>query len=493
MSRRITIDPLTRLEGHGKIEIFLDDHGEVENAWLQVPELRGFERFCVGRPAEEMPQITAHICGVCPAAHHLASALALDDLWKAEPPPAAHKLRELYYNLFILEDHALHFYYLGGPDLLLGADTPAAQRNVLGVISKLGAGVGARVVGTRRQVRAIMGEMSGRTAHPVFALPGGLSRPMPRATLEKVRTLGPELVEFAQFSLDTFYEIVVRGDAWKRAMEAEPFNLTTHSMGLVDERNRVTFYRGHVRVVDTHGAEILTFQPRDYAQHLDEHLENWTYVKFPFLRARGWQGFTEGQESSLYRVGPLGRLNAATAMATPRAEEHRQRMFDALGGRPVHKTLAFHWARLVEVMQAAETVAALSLDEELLSDNIRRIPTATPTEGVGIVEAPRGTLIHHYKTDSDGILTHANLIVASQHNAAPVQISVRKAARGFIHAGKVDDAILNQLEMAYRAYDPCNACASHSLPGEMPLQVTVRDRDGVEVRRLTRGLLTEDA
>ncbi|MBI5497941.1 MAG: Ni/Fe hydrogenase subunit alpha [Deltaproteobacteria bacterium] len=493
MSQRITIDPMTRLEGHGKIEIFLNDAGEVEHAYLQIPELRGFERFCVGRPAEEMPQITAHICGVCPAAHHLASARALDDLWKVDPPPAAHKLRELYYNLFILEDHALHFYYLGGPDLLLGADTPPAQRNVLGVIAKLGADVGARVVSTRKAVRAIMGEMSGRTAHPVFALPGGLSRPMPPPTLEKLRALAPSLVDFAAFSLDTFYKLVVAGDAWNRAMEAEPFNLRTHSMGLVDDQGRVTFYRGRVRVVDTAGAELLTFAARDYAQHIDEHAESWTYVKFPFLRARGWKGFEEGPDSSLYRVGPLGRLNAATGMATPRAEEHRQKMFTALGGRPVHRTLAFHWARLVEVMQAAEAVAALAEDEELRSPDVRRIPEATPAEGIGIVEAPRGTLIHHYQTDAQGILTHVNLIVASQHNAAPVQISVRKAARGFIHGGKVDDAILNQLEMAYRAYDPCNACASHSLPGEMPLDVQVRARDGTLVRRLSRGVVAGDA
>jgi len=487
MTRRITIDPITRLEGHGRIEIFLDAEGNVENAYLQVPELRGFERFCLGRPAEEMPQITAHVCGVCPAAHHLASARALDALWRVEPPEAAHRIRELYYNLFMFEDHALHFYFLGGPDFLVGPKAPRAERNVLGVIGRVGLEVGKKVIAARREAREIMTAMAGRVVHPVFAVPGGLSRPLAPETVQRLREVAPRLVDFAAFSLEAFATAVLASKAYLDVIRSETFRGRHHCMGMVDGSGRVTFYRGRIRVVDPTGREKAIFEPKDYLDHVAEHVEPWSYVKFPFLRDPGWTGFEEGESSGLYRVGPLARLNVATGMATPRAEEHARRLFEALG-RPAHQTLAFHWARLVEALQAAETVERLSRDEALLDPGIRRLPTEIPTGGVGAVEAPRGTLFHHYQTDPRGLLTMVNLVVASQHNAGPVQISVRKAARSLIRAGKADEGTLNVLEMAFRAYDPCNACASHALPGEMPLEVTVRGPGG-EVRQvLSRGL-----
>ncbi|BDG09929.1 Ni/Fe hydrogenase subunit alpha [Anaeromyxobacter paludicola] len=495
MSRRITIDPVTRLEGHGRIEIALDERGEVRDAWLQVPELRGFERFCVGRPAEEMPQLTAHVCGVCPAAHHLASARALDALYGAEPPPAAHAIRALYYHLFLLEDHALHFYYLGGPDLLLGADAPQGMRSLFGVVAALGKEVGERVVAARREARGLMQAIGGRTVHPVFALPGGISRPLAKETLERLRRAAPMLLDFAGFTLDAFARRV-RGAAGYEALLASPaFRLETHSMGQVDGEGRLSFYGGRLRVVDPRGDELLSFEGKDYARHLAEHVEPWTYVKFPYLRAQGWRGFEEGAASGLYRVGPLARLNAAPRMATPRAGAERERLFEALGGRPVHQTLAFHWARLVEALQAAEAIAAAASDPLLESPEVRRVPEPLEArcppggelEGVGVVEAPRGTLVHHYRAGPDGLLTGATLLVASQHNAAPIQISVRRAAAELIHGGRVDDRILNTLEMAFRAYDPCNACASHALPGELALAVTIRGPGGEVVRRLARG------
>jgi F420-non-reducing hydrogenase large subunit len=489
VSRRVTIDPLTRLEGHGKIEIFLDDEGEVEEAYLQIPELRGFERFCVGRPAEEMPRITAQICGVCPASHHIASARALDALYAVEPPPAAHLIREIYLSLFFVEDHALHFYYLGGPDLFVGHDAPAAERNVLGVIKKLGAEAGARVVSMRKRARAAMGAIAGRAAHPVFALPGGVSRPLPAEVIAELRALGPDLVDFAGFSLDAFDRVIRAGDAWRRALDAEAFHLRTANLGLVDDQDRVSFYRGDLRVVGADGALVARFPPADFREHLAEHEERWTYVKFPYLRALGFRGFREGADNGIYRVGPLGRVNAARGMATPRAEAQRQRMVEALGGAPIHRTLAFHWARLVEMLQAAETIEHIAHDPALGDTHVRNLPEAAPKEGVGVVEAARGTLIHRYRTDPAGLLTEVELLVASQQNAAPIQISVRKAARALIHGGRVEPALLNELEMAYRAYDPCNACATHALPGELPLEVLIRDASGVRAR-LTRGLLT---
>lgn len=487
MTRRITIDPITRLEGHGKVEILLDEQGNGQHAFLQVPELRGFERFCVGRAAEEMPQLTAHVCGVCPASHHLASVRALDALYGATPPPAARALQAVYYDLFLFEDHLLHYWYMGGPDFIVGPRAPAPMRNVLGVIAKVGASLGRRILTVRKEARDLMAAISGRTVHPVFALPGGCSRALQPEALARLREAAPRLVEFAVDTLASFRAAVLENREYLAAIQSETYRVRTHSMGMVDEAGRLTFLDGRVRVIDPDGAELARFSPREYLDHVAERVEPWSYAKFTFLKARGWSGFTEGSESGLYRVGPLARLNVATAMATPLAEAERQRLFEVLGW-PAHQTLAFHWARLVEALQAAESVQAWAHHPLLESAEVRAVPPplAGPASGVGIVEAPRGTLIHHYQADGDGILTAVNLVVASQHNAAPVQVSVRKAARGLIRNGVVDDGLLNQLEMAFRAYDPCNACASHSLPGELPLVVTVKDHRGAIVEVLRR-------
>lgn len=487
MSQRITIDPITRLEGHGRIEIFLDDQGEVSNAYMQIPELRGFERFCLGRAAEEMPQITARICGVCPSAHHMASTRALDALYHVDPPPAAHKIRELFYNLFMFEDHTLHFYFLGGPDFIVGPSAPAAERNVVGVIGKVGLEIGGKVIAIRKEAREIMAEMAGKAIHPVFGLPGGISKPMTKELVERLQKSAQGLVDFAQFSLQAFGDIVLKNQAYVDTILADHYALRTNYMGMVDAQGKVSFYRGQVRVVDLAGRTILEFAPADYLTHIAEHVEAWSYIKFPFLKKQGWKGFVDGPETSLYRVAPLARLNVADGMATPRAQEHYERMYQTLGGKPVHSTLATHWARLIEALQAAEAVQVLAHDPEILSPVVRLLPTQSPTEGVGIVEAPRGTLIHHYATDANGILTSVNLMVATVHNAAPIQMSIEKAAKGVIHHGHVDQGLLNQVEMAFRAYDPCFGCATHSLPGEMPLCATIRDARGEVVRTIERG------
>ena len=486
MSRRITIDPVTRLEGHGKIEILLDERGEVSQTYLQVPELRGFERFCLGRAAEEMPTITAAICGVCPASHHLAATRALDALYGVEPPPAAHAVRELFYNLFIFEDHLLHFFFLGGPDLLVGRAAPAEARNILGVVGKVGAEAAQRFLAVRREAREIMTAMAGRVIHPVFGVPGGVSKPLEPELVERIRRAAPEFVALALATLDLFRKKVLTEPSWQEALEDPAHRLTTHSMGLVDEKLRVAFARGTLRVMDPAGGEFARFGAAEYPEHIQEHVEDWSYVKFPFLKAYGWKGFDDAPGSGLYRVGPLARLNAAEAMRTRLAQEHREEMFDALGGRPCHHTPAFHWARLVEVLQAAETVLELSQDPLIASPEVRALPSAAPAEGVGVVEAPRGTLLHHYRTDGQGILTFVNLLVATVHNSAPIQLSVRRTAASLIHEGKVDDGLLNGIEMAFRAYDPCFACATHALPGGIALTVEVRDASGAHVRTLSR-------
>ncbi len=494
MTRRITIDPITRLEGHGKVEILLDEQGDAQHAFLQIPELRGFERFCVGRPAEEMPQLTAHVCGVCPAAHHIAAVRALDAMYGVTPPPAALALQRAYYDLFIFEDHLLHYWYMGGPDFVVGPKAPAPMRNVLGVIAKVGASLGRRILSVRKEARDLMAAISGRTVHPVFALPGGCSRALPPEALARLRDAAPRLVAFAVDTLASFRAAVLEQREYLNAIQSETYRVRTHSMGMVDEAGRLTFLDGRVRVIDPDGAELCTFAPAEYLEHLAERVEPWSYAKFTFLNARGWTGFAEGGESGLYRVGPLARLNVAREMATPLAEAERQRLFETLGW-PAHQTLAFHWARLVEALQAAESVQALAHDPILESREVRTLPAplAGPAAGVGMTEAPRGLLIHHYQADGAGLLTGVNLVVASQHNAAPVQVSVRKAARGLIRGGKVDEGLLNQLEMAFRAYDPCNACASHSLPGELPLVVTVKDHRGEVVEVVRRRVDEEPA
>jgi len=471
MPQRITIDPITRLEGHGKIEIFLNEAGDVERAFFQVPELRGFEKFCEGRPAEEMPRITPRICGVCPTAHHIASTKALDDLWKVEPPRAAKLLRELVYSAFMVEDHYIHFFFLGGPDFVVGPQAPAAERNILGVIAKVGLEVAGQVIRVRKECREVIQTLGGKVIHPVFGLPGGVSRGMSEEERERFLETAKFAVEFAQFALQLFDDVVLKNQAYVDLVLSDIYSHRTYYMGLVDEHNQVNFYDGNVRVVGPDGNEIARFAPR-------EHVEPWSYVSFPYLKNVGWKGFVDGPESGVYRVAPLARLNVADRLATPLAQQAYERMYEVLGGKPAHATLAFHWARLVEALYAAERMRELLEDPEITSDAIRNVPTEIPHEGVGIVEAPRGTLIHHYQTDERGILTGVSLIVATNHNAAPIAMSVEKAARGLIKGGKVSDGLLNMVEMAFRAYDPCHACATHALPGQMPLEVLIRDAEG---------------
>jgi F420-non-reducing hydrogenase large subunit len=485
-TRRIVIDPITRLEGHGKIDIFLDDQGEVEKAYYQIPELRGFEVFCLGRPAEDMPQITSRICGVCPTAHHMASTKALDSLYRVEPPPAAKKLRELIYNAFMLEDHALHVYVLGGPDFIVGPDAPKAERNVLGVIKKVGLDVGRQVIGMRRRLREIITYLGGKVVHPVFGLPGGVAKGLSPDVLPGFQQVAKEGLDFAQFTLKVFKDIVLANDDYVKLITSDAFTHRTYYMGLVDEQSRVNFYDGRLRVVDPSGREFSRFDVRDYVDHIAEHVEPWSYVKFCYLKKIGWNGFEDGPATSVYAVAPLARLNAADGMATPEAQKAYEEYLSILGGKPVHHTLANHWARVIEMIQAAERLQELVHDPEITNAAVRTIPTETPTVGIGVVEAPRGTLIHHYETDERGILTKVNLIVATQNNSARIAMSVDKAARGLIHRGEVSDGLLNKIEMAFRAYDPCNACATHALPGQMPLYVRILTSDGRLLQEIRR-------
>lgn len=491
---RITIDPITRLEGHGKIDILLDEEGEVDRAYFQVPELRGFEQFTVGRPAEDMPQITSRICGVCPTAHHMASAKALDSLYRVEPTPTAKLIRELVYSAFMTEDHALHFYFLGGPDFVVGPEAPAAERNVLGVIGTVGEEVGLKVISMRRRLREIITLVGGKVIHPVLGLPGGVSRRIKPEEQQQFKEVAADAVAFAEFTLQVFRDVVLANSAYVDLITADAYTHQTYYMGLVDADNAVNFYDGDVRVVTPAGGEWGRFAAADYADYVAERVEPWSYVKFTYLKPVGWNGFVDGEDSGIYSVAPLARLNVADRIATPRAQEALEEMVSTLG-KPIHHTLANHWARVVELLYAAERLQQLAEHPDLTDPHVRVLPSETPSEGIGVIEAPRGTLFHHYQTDERGIITAANLIVATQNNAARIAMSVDKAARGLISKGKVSDGILNKVEMAFRAYDPCHACATHTLPGSMPLLLQVHDHAGKLVTSLRRdadGTLTRD-
>jgi F420-non-reducing hydrogenase large subunit len=485
--KRISINPITRLEGHGKIEIFLDERGNVANAYFQTPELRGFEQFCIGRRAEDMPVITSRICGVCPEAHHIASVKALDAAFAAAPPAAANKIRELLYMAFFVTDHTTHFYALGGPDFIVGPDAPPAERNLLGVVRKVGPEIAQAVIACRARNHKVIEMLGGRGIHPVAGVPGGWSKSVSPAEREEVERVARENVGFAVFSLEIFDKLVWGNPAYRELIESDVYRQSMYYMGTVDGRNRANFFSGQIRVVDPDGREFVRYQPSDYLEHIDERGEPWTYLKFPFLKKVGWKGLRGGADSGVYCASPLSRLNAADGLATPRAQEEFERYVAAFGGRPVHQALATHWARLIELLYAAERMLELATDPEITSTHVRNMPTRVAGEGVGSVEAPRGTLTHHYETDGAGLIRKVNLIVGTTNNHAAISMSIRRAAERLIEGGRVvEEGILNRIEMAFRLYDPCLSCATHSLPGSMPLIVRVREASGEVVRTFRR-------
>ncbi len=485
-TKRITIDPITRLEGHGKIEIFLDAEGDVANAYLQIPELRGFEKFCEGRPAEEMPRITPRICGVCPGAHHMASSKAVDQVFNVDPPQVAKKLRELFYNAHYVHSHIAHFYALAAPDFVLGPDADPAERNILGVVAKVGVEIGSEVIKHRAYAQQIQSMIGGKATHAVCGLPGGMSKALSEAERTDIEGKGESLVKFSLFTLQIFEDVVLKNKAYLDLILGDVYYMQTYYMGLVDEQNRVNYYDGKVRVVDPEGKEYAKFSGLDYLNHISEHVEPWSYLKFPFLKGKGWKGFVDGKESGVYRVGPLARLNAAEGMSTPLAQAAYEKMYRTIGMKPVHHTLANHWARLIELLNASERVLELARDPEITDPNTRNLPQGVPKEGVGIVEAPRGTLFHHYQSGPDGLITKANIIVGTTNNNAAITMSIQRAAQKLIKKGEITEGTLNMVEMAFRAYDPCFGCATHSLPGQMPIRAKIYDHKGNLWREIIR-------
>ena len=481
--KRVTVDPITRLEGHGKIEIFLDDNGDVANAYWQVPELRGFERFCIGRKVTELNQITARLCGVCPGAHHLAATKAIDGCYNTKPTETAFLLRDTFYNAHFVHSHIAHFYALGGPDVVCGPAAPAAERNVLGVVGRVGLDLGSAVIKARAQAQKVQAIIGGKPTHPLMGVPGGVSKAINKEEQQEIIGYAENMVEFAKTSLQVFKDVVLANKEYMDiVLNPDLYYHETYHMGLVNEKGQFEIHDGKVKVVDQKGADYDLYDAYDYLDHIAEAVEPWSYEKFPYLKKPGYKGLVDGPESGLYRATPLSRLNVAKEMPTPIAQEalleYRGILKDAGVEGPCQHTLVTHWARIIEMVCCAEKCLQDAQNPDIVNGDIKQKDVVAGGRGVGCVEAPRGTLTHDYTCDENGIVTACNMVVGTTNNNGPICMDVAKVAKGLIHNFDVSPGLLNMVEMAFRAYDPCNSCATHSLPGQMPITAVIRNSDG---------------
>jgi F420-non-reducing hydrogenase large subunit len=393
----------------------------------------------------------------------------------------------LYYSSHFMHSHIAHFYALAAPDFIVGPTADPAKRNILGIVEKVGVPIASEVLKHRAIAQDIQIMVGGRSTHPVWTLPGGVSKGITEEQRKDIVEKAKSSLEFAKFSLKLFDDIVLKNKTYFDLLSSDIYEIDSYWIGTVDPNNRVNFYHGDHRIVDQKGKEVFRYRDHEYLDYISEHVETFSYLKFPFLKKIGWKGLSDGPSSGLYQATPLSRLNAADGMATPLAQEEYERMYSTLGGKPIKKLLATHWARLIELLYAAERLLELAQDPEVASPDVRTLPTQIPEEGVGILEAPRGILTHHYKTDKNGLVTEANLIVGTTNNNAPISLAIKKAAQKLIEPGKeVGQGLLNMVEMAFRLYDPCLSCATHSLPGEMPLVVEVKNNKGEVVHREER-------
>ena len=478
MGQTLVIQPVSRIEGHAKVTIQLDDAGNVADTRVNVIELRGFEKFCVGKPVEEMPRITTRICGVCPWSHHLASAKTTDAVFGVEIPSAGKKLRRLCNSIAYMEEHILHFYVLAGPDFVMG---PAAEYPVRNVIGILGAvpDVGRRVVKVRHMCAKMLEMIAGKAIHPAAAVPGGFSRPLQAAERDQLLPMAEEALELAKFTIQ-----FAKDNIFPKYLDAVKTvgTITSGFLGTVTEDGALDLYDGKLRMMYADGS-FEEFAPADYTDYIGEHVEPWTYLKFPYAKKRGSFAL-EDNAPSLYRVNSLARINVADYIPTPLAQKELEE-FRANFGRPAQLTLLYHWARLIELLYNAELVVDLLHDPEITSRETRASVTPRAARGVGSVEAPRGTLIHDYTTDEDGLLTHVNLLVATCQNNSAINLSVKQAAQTLIQDGKYDQGTLNTVEMAIRAYDPCLSCATHHLDGTIPVKLEIFGPDGDLIETMT--------
>jgi NAD-reducing hydrogenase large subunit len=473
MGRKVVIEPVTRIEGHAKVVLHLDDAGAIEKARFHVNEFRGFEKFCEGRLFYEMPLITERICGICPVSHHLASAKACDQIIGVEPPRPATLLRELMHMGQIIQSHSMHFFELAGPDLLLGFDSDPALRNVVGLY-QAAPQLTVKAIKLRKFGQEIISRLGERRIHPIFAVPGGVNSALDRKSRDAMLAQIDEMIGYAQEAI-----AVAKGWMDKHAEDLRKFAVfPTGYLGLVTEKDTLQLYDGAARLVDNNRKLIRRFDPRKYLEFIAEHVEDWSYLKFPFYKEMGWP-------KGVYRVGPLGRLNAATGIDTPLAQKEYEIFHKLCNGQTVQGTLYYHYARLIENLYAIEHTKQLLEDKEILSTDIHQSGKVVNAEGVGFIEAPRGTLWHHYTVNEDGVLTKVNLIVATGNNNYAMSKAVEEVAKTYVDPANITQGALNRIEAAIRAYDPCLSCSTHAV-GKMPMQVLVLDADGNEVNRASR-------
>ncbi|MCG2786926.1 MAG: Ni/Fe hydrogenase subunit alpha [Anaerolineae bacterium] len=472
-TQKITIEPVTRIEGHAKVTIHMKDDGSVDHAYMHVNEFRGFEKFCEGRLYFEMPQITPRICGICPVSHHLAAAKASDALTGQMPPRPANLLRELMHMGQIIQSHGMHFFELAGPDLLLGFDSDPATRNVVGLVGA-NPGLTVKAVMLRKFGQEIIKTLGGRRIHPVFAVPGGVNKSLKIEERDSILNGVDDAIDALKIGLQIMKD-------WAAA-NMEDINkfavFPTGYFGLVTPENGLELYDGDIRLISRAGVEMERFDGADYLEYIQEHVEPWSYLKFPFYKKMGYP-------DGVYRVGPLGRLNIADKIDTPMANEELK-LFKALnGGKPVENTLYYHYARLIEALFAAERVRVLCEDKDIMSTDIQNTRQNYTGHGVGIIEAPRGTLIHDYTADEDGKLLKVNLIVSTGHNNWAMSNAVDSVAKTYVKGPDVQEGMLNRVEAAIRAYDPCLSCSTHAV-GQMPIQLDIIGPDGVLLKTLQR-------
>ncbi len=474
MSRTIVIDPVTRLEGHGKITLQLDDAGVVQDAMFHVTQLRGFEKFCEGRPFYEMPNITARVCGICPVSHLIASSKACDGILAVKIPPVAANLRRVLNLAQLIQSHALSFFYLSSPDLLLGMDAAPEERNILH-LAHAHPSIAADGVALRQFGQRVIEVMAGQRIHPGWTVPGGVNEALSQEKRDQILVMIPAAVAAIQRTLEWFRTAVDKFSA-----EIEVFaNFPTLFMGMIDDRGLAEYYDGYLRVIDSEGNIIAgELEPARYAEYIGEATEPFTYMKFPYYRPLGYPGGT-------YRVGPLARLNLAGRCDTPLADEEWRR-FRAMSPRPLLSSFHYHQARLIEMLHAAEKIERLLSDKGILDKHVRATASVNSLEGVGVAEAPRGTLIHHYKVDENGLIVWANLVIATGHNNAAMNRGILQAARHYVHGDAVKEGMLNRVEAVVRTFDPCLSCSTHAM-GQMPLTIELRAPDGSLVREVRRG------
>jgi NAD-reducing hydrogenase large subunit len=473
VAEKITIDPVTRIEGHAKVTIHMNDNGTVDHAYFHVNEFRGFEKFCEGRMVFEMPQITPRICGICPVSHHLAAAKAGDIVMGVKPPRTASLLRELMHMGQIIQSHGMHFFELAGPDLILGFDAEPATRNVVGLISA-DPDLTVRAVQLRKFGQDMIYQIGGRRINPNFAVPGGVNNALTAEKRDHMRAGLDQAQETTLIGIQ-----IMKDWADANITDIEKFAaFHTGYFGLVTPENGLELYDGNIRLVDREGVELENFSAQNYLDIIAEHVEDWSYLKFPYYKKMGWP-------DGVYRVGPLGRLNAADKLDTPLAQKEFTIYHQINDGKPVNHTLYYHYARLIEALFAVERARELLEDPDLLGKDLINRKYDFKGEGVGVIEAPRGTLFHHYWAKPSGQLERVNLIVSTGHNNWAMSEAVDSVAKTYVKGPVVQEGMLNRVEAAIRAYDPCLSCSTHAI-GQMPIIIDVLNTQGEISQTLKR-------